>query len=111
MIIASDPRITNQQKYLSGVSLVKKQWVRPRAEWDHDHCAFCWAKFAGAEMPDALHEGYVTAEGEHWVCPTCFADFSSNLSMARRIVPNYSLKRTAASRHGVNSNSFAAAAA
>lgn len=71
----ADPRLTNQQKYLAGASLAFKQWVRPCPEWNHDHCSFCWAKFGGSELPDALHEGYVTENGEHWVCVTCFTDF------------------------------------
>jgi len=73
----SDPRITNQHKYLDGVELFKRKWVNPRPDWDHDHCAFCWAKFAGPEVPETLHEGYATLNGEHWVCGECFADFQA----------------------------------
>jgi len=73
----SDPRLTNQQKYLTGATLTLKRWVQPRPGWDHDHCAFCAAKLAGQEFPDALHEGYVTGNGDHWVCAACFADFRS----------------------------------
>ena len=47
----TDPRITNQKTYLLGVALAKKAWVRPAPDWDHDHCAFCWAKFAEPPVP------------------------------------------------------------
>jgi hypothetical protein len=42
-------------------------WLReyrsPSADWDHDHCLGCWAKFMEAghsREADILHEGYVT---------------------------------------------------
>ena len=75
MTSANDWRLTNQAEYLSGVTLVRKTWVRPRAEWDHDHCAFCWAKFADVDGPETLSEGYTTPDDYYWICPTCFTDF------------------------------------
>jgi len=71
----ADPRLTNQAKFLAGKTLAFRQWSSPRPGWDHDHCAFCWVKLAGSEVPGALHEGYATPNGEHWVCASCFADF------------------------------------
>jgi hypothetical protein len=50
-------------------------YVRPREDWDHDHCAFCWAKFLVAGAGEGLHEGYVTEDGYHWICGRCFEDF------------------------------------
>jgi hypothetical protein len=47
--------------------------VCPRADWDHDHCEGCWAKFMESGS-DALTEGYVTEDGNRWVCPECFRD-------------------------------------
>ena len=29
---------------LVGAALVWQQYHRPSETWDHDHCAFCWAK-------------------------------------------------------------------
>ena len=36
------------------------------SEWDHEHCRFCWQKFAATELgiEDALEEGYVTSFDE-----------------------------------------------
>jgi hypothetical protein len=70
-----DWRLTNQDLYLAGATLYWKQWARPGEEWDHDHCAFCWAKFMEEDRPGVLHEGYVTADGRHWICRGCFDDF------------------------------------
>ena len=72
-----DWRLTGQERYLRGATLVRKRWVAPRPEWDHDHCAFCWAKF-----PHEVEEGYTTTEahpsgaGYHWICEPCFGDFA-----------------------------------
>lgn len=56
-----------------GAHLTRKPYAAPSAEWDHDHCEFCAAKFSAA--PEDLHAGYATANDEHWICPTCFTDF------------------------------------
>lgn len=71
--MADDWRLMGQEKYLMRVTVYRRRWKAPSAEWDHDHCTFCWAKFM--EAPDALREGYTTAEGEHWICLRCFKDF------------------------------------
>jgi hypothetical protein len=89
---ASDWRLTNQEDYLKGVSLVRKTYTRYSESWDHDHCSFCWVEFMDArdlapdrtpsdEDPPILTEGYTTtAEHQHgadyhWICPACFDDF------------------------------------
>jgi len=71
----TDWRLTNQAKYLNGVALSRKTWVQRRPDWDHDHCAFCWAEFAASDGPGILHEGYTTPDEHHWICSGCFADF------------------------------------
>ena len=46
-------------------------------EWDHDHCAFCWAKFYPHK--EYLQEGYCTRPQNScdaaWICPECYEDF------------------------------------
>ena len=76
----SDWRLTNQEKYLKGVSLSLRQFhIRAnRPQWDHEHCEFCWAKIVEKnEKGDAelITEAYCTSDGAHWICPRCFADF------------------------------------
>jgi hypothetical protein len=74
-----DWRIDNC-KALHGAKLRRKEYRAPSKEWDHDHCAGCWATFMEIDAPDILHEGYATTveyklgEDYEWVCPTCFAD-------------------------------------
>ncbi len=44
---------------------------------DHEHCAFCWARFSSYEGD--LQTGYCTrpqnTAGADWICPACFEDF------------------------------------
>ena len=46
-------------------------------QWDHEHCAFCWAKFYLHE--GSLQEGYCTrpenSRDADWICPECYEDF------------------------------------
>ena len=70
-----DWRLAGQERYLSGVALEWADWQPPRPGWDHDHCEFCFAKFAGPELLDTLHAGYTTPDRSRWVCKECFADF------------------------------------
>jgi hypothetical protein len=75
MVEQSDWRLTHQENYLSGVALTRRPWRESRPGWDHDHCAFCWAKFAAFDGPDILREGWTTIDEYHWVCDQCFVDF------------------------------------
>lgn len=75
-----DWRLNGQDRYLTGAKLEWAEWQPPRPSWDHDHCEFCWAKFAepnslGPESLGALHAGFATSDRSRWVCPQCFADF------------------------------------
>ena len=72
-----DWRLTNQENYLRGAEFRKSRYVAPRAEWDHDHCEFCWTKLVENAQghDDILDEGYCTLDGYRWVCPICFEDF------------------------------------
>ena len=71
-----DWRLTNQEEYLRGATLHWRRYTAPRPDWDHDHCEFCWAKFADADLvPGALEAGYTTDDGYRWICEACFADF------------------------------------
>ena len=88
----NDRRLTNQDQYLLRAALTWRRYRARSETWEHDHCAFCWAKFMDpefseahrqhiAEHPDVFTEGYTTiAEHEqgaeyHWICKPCFDDF------------------------------------
>jgi hypothetical protein len=71
----NDWRLRGQERYLQARSWSRRKYVAPHADRDHDHCAFCWIKFMETPAADVLDEGYVTEDGAHWVCPTCFEDF------------------------------------
>lgn len=71
----SDWRLTNQEKYLKGVSLKLKQYKRYRDGWDHDHCEFCWKTFSESLSEAVLNEGYATEDNYRWICTECFEYF------------------------------------
>ena len=71
----NDWRLTNQERYLKGASLIWHSYRPANPVNDHDHCEFCQAKFM-QNVPDTLHEGYTTPDREHWICKTCFNDFA-----------------------------------
>jgi hypothetical protein len=70
-----DWRLTGQELYLLGKTLVRKTYVPPRCDWDHDHCVFCWAKFMQNGEASTYQDGYATEDNQYWICPPCFADF------------------------------------
>ena len=73
----ADWRFTSQDRYLKNVTLIHRTYRRYplNPDWDHDHCAFCFAKFMIEDFPDVLHQGYATEDDYHWVCENCFVDF------------------------------------
>ncbi|MFZ5476766.1 MAG: hypothetical protein ACOZNI_08330 [Myxococcota bacterium] len=40
----------------------------------------CSTKLAPDGMPDAIHDGWSTEGGYHWVCPSCFEDFRASFA-------------------------------
>lgn len=64
------------------MKLRRKAYHAPSKEWDHDHCAACWAKFAD-NTAETLPDGYATTaeyklgEDYEWVCPTCFVELGA----------------------------------
>ena len=60
---------------LKGKTLLKKRFISPGPDWDHNHCAYCLAKFGENEEPKTIQEGYATEDNKYWVCQQCFADF------------------------------------
>jgi N-acetyltransferase len=87
-----DWRLTRQEEFLAGAVLARRRYHARSASSEHEHCAFCWAKFMDpefspehrrfvAENPDVLTEGYTTThahpdgEGVRWICEPCFNDF------------------------------------
>ena len=73
---ADDWRLGNQQQYLQGATLHWRRYRAPRPDFDHDHCEFCWAKFAeSSTVADSLQAGYTTDDQYRWICEPCFGDF------------------------------------
>lgn len=71
--LKDDWRLTGQEEYLMNVILFRKAYDGD----DHAHCEFCWHKFMKdpAGMENCSSEGYVTADGEYWICDNCYRDF------------------------------------
>ena len=99
----NDWRLTGQERYLQGAALTWKRYHARSETWEHEHCAFCWAKFMDpdfsdayrqhiAEHPDVLTEGYTTTAehhhgaDHHWICKPCFDDFAERFHW--RVVPS-----------------------
>jgi hypothetical protein len=68
-----DWRLQRQEKYLTGILLVKKRYRKYREDWDHDHCEFCMRTFS--ERAGDLNEGYATEDEYRWICENCYQDF------------------------------------
>ena len=74
----NDWRLTTQASYLTGQTLRWARWWSDNPRWDHDHCAFCWAKFmrqAWEGDPEIQLAGYVTEDNYYWICKDCFEEF------------------------------------
>ncbi|HYG98043.1 MAG TPA: class I SAM-dependent methyltransferase [Terriglobales bacterium] len=83
-MISVDWRIANVER-LRGETFVKKPYLAPSPEWDHDHCSACWKRFSEGEDPGVEHIGYATTESYRygadyeWVCIECFDDLRQAL--------------------------------
>jgi hypothetical protein len=94
-----------QLKHMEGCTFRLLRYKAPSAEWNHDHCQACWAKFAEYDDSNIQHEGYCTSvpvldspdsefiagvkkSGKvfikepspggfalHWVCRKCFEEY------------------------------------
>jgi len=71
----SDWRLQGQERYLTGIALIRRHWRQSRANWDHDHCEFCGATFGADNEDDVLHEGWASPDEYRWICDVCFGDF------------------------------------
>ena len=83
MVAKDDWRRMGQEKYLLNASLKHVSNFVPYSEtWEHEHCAFCFAKFSTSNGD--LHEGYCSTDEKrsHWVCPQCFMDFHEEFNWA-----------------------------
>lgn len=67
-----DWRISGQNRFLEKAVLEWRQYSPPSAQWDHDHCEFCWSKLSLSGSPESLLEGYATEDGKHWICKNLF---------------------------------------
>ncbi len=68
-----DWRNNGQDRYLNKAVLYRRKYKAPSKSWQHDHCAFCWARFS-VDFPGDLHEGYATGDNYWWICDECYAD-------------------------------------
>lgn len=89
MLEKNDWRLVNQQEYLMNAELIKCSYKPLNANWEHDHCAFCWDKFS--ENPEDMNSGYCTKDKKHWICEYCFNDFKEmfnfKLTVDKNIAP------------------------
>jgi hypothetical protein len=95
---------TNEERWMHGARLRWARFEPLTDDWDHEHCALCWAEF-DVDGESALREGYLFRQAplpavlaseeerttvvergrivrapsdDSWICPTCFADFEQH---------------------------------
>ena len=79
MTDSGDWRLDNLQ-HLKGVRFSRTVFRKRRDDWDHEHCAGCWQKFAEfGNPPEVLREGFLEVNRDEWVCPDCFEAFRGEL--------------------------------
>ncbi len=72
-------------RHIEGALLQRRTYEAPSEEWDHDHCACCWAKLAELDGAEIQHQGYTTTDayihgaGYDWVCDQCFSDLKEDM--------------------------------
>ena len=79
MIENNDWRLQGQEKYLTGVKLIRTPFTPLSKTWDHEHCEFCMKK----PEDNKEQKFYCTldnyrwiCEDKHtWICPECYEDF------------------------------------
>jgi hypothetical protein len=78
-------RIDNAKR-LKGLELQLRPYTAWSRDWEHDHCAACWAKFSESDGSDISQEGYATGPdypkgaGYEWVCQQCFDDLKTEMN-------------------------------
>lgn len=83
MMMQDDPRLLPRHEQLADVTLVHQPWKPANPQNDHDHCEFCWNKFANYD--GCLHHGYSTEDREYWICEDCFMDFKDRFHWRTRV--------------------------
>lgn len=74
--LISGPVLAYEER-LKSIPLYHATFQPLSEEWEHEHCAFCWAKFSLCE--NDLQQGYCTTPNNQrealWICPECCRDF------------------------------------
>src|ERR1700741_152731 len=88
-----DQRTDSERKYeqwlastaegLRSNQLSWSRYTQPSPTWDHDHCEFCFRRFAepGAGYTDSTEFGYATPDRFDWVCKDCFDKYKDRFDL------------------------------
>lgn len=68
----NDWRIRGQEASLRGKTFIKREFQPWPDSWDHEHCGFCFEKFAKLL---GVQYGYAALDSYDWVCEACYSDF------------------------------------
>jgi hypothetical protein len=73
----NDPRLFGQEIHLRSNVFHWCRYTQPSKDWDHDHCHFCFRRFAEPRTgyDDSVEYGYTTPCEYNWICKKCFDDF------------------------------------
>ena len=77
MIFNDDWRLDGKDNWPAEREFRWVPWFSKQPDWDHDHCAFCWAEFAAIATEHApLAAGWLAVDDDAtWVCPECMEAF------------------------------------
>lgn len=72
-----DWRLFNQENYLFNRRIIRHNERLMDNSLSHEHCEFCFRK----QLCEDDQAWYSTLDNYHWICSTCFHDFSGLLSL------------------------------
>lgn len=86
----------NDAEWLRGAEWHLVAFRKPRLNWDHEHCKFCFQKIAEVSLgdPKAIQVAYRWSEHPHenanreeWLCPNCFREYQKEYGWSEVVKP------------------------
>ncbi len=83
---STDWRLRGQERYLKGQSVRLQKFQIRNADWEHEHCIFCWRKIVDdpakySRQAEVIVEAYATKDEKHWICPQCLSHFHQRFQL------------------------------
>jgi hypothetical protein len=77
-----DAWIIAREKLIRSKNLHWSRYTQPSPDWDHDHCEFCFRRFAepSAGYNDSVETGYTTPDRFNWICRGCVEKYKDRFN-------------------------------